>query len=419
MSPDVTGYSPCFRQQSPHLPHVNSIVLPAMSTGLFAGRRPYTFPVPGMPMGFFSLRLASFAVETVASAYRMVSLYSTRQCVEGSEMKRVKVAITVLLLSGLIISASGAFGFPSSLSPSGVSGMGSSLSGMSSPSSGLSSLGSVLGGLGGSGTPTSSLGGGSTPSSSLGGLSTPSSSLGSSSMPSSNLQVSTPSQSAFGNWNLNNMKFFSPDNRASAQPVSSIPESDYGSIMQALGSLPTQDQMSQYYGGGTATATPAPNATETDPFISEVSSTIPPDQVIFIEVSKNTMLIDPTNQGIILPNVTMNYKFSDSAKKLVLKRKAGVNYNGSQLYFGYANSDDVNNKYVYDYSIGSSLGESVQVLFTGSDGRVRITVNGVTKDLKPGEKYETISDQGGQRNVLDVTNWGLISKANIEVADTI
>ena len=325
-------------------------------------------------------------------------------------MKRVMVALMVLLLAGLIVTASGASGLPSSLSQYGVPSMGSSSLGQSTPMTGLSGFGTPSSSLGGLGTTKNSLGGSSTPTSSLGGFSTPS----------SNLQVSTPAQSAFGNWDLNNMKFFSPDNRASSAPLSSIPASDYNSIMQSLGNLPTQDQMSQYYGGGAATATPAPaNNTSTDTFKSEVSSTIPADQVIFIEVSKNSMLIDPSNQGMILPNMTMNYKFSDSEKKLVLKKKPGVDYNGSQLYFGYADSDDVNNKYSYDYSIGSSIGLSVQVLFSGADGRVRIKVNGVTKDLKPGEKYETISDQGGQRIVLSVTNWGLIPKANIQVSDTI
>ena len=322
-------------------------------------------------------------------------------------MKRVMVALTVLLLAGLIVTASGAFGLPSSLSQFSVPSMGSSSLGQSSPMTSLS----------GFGTPSSSLGGLGTTHNSLGGFSTPTSSLGSFSTPSSNLQVSTPAQSAFGNWDLNNMKFFSPDNRASAQPVSSIPASDYNSIMQALSQLPSPEQAQNYYGGG-ATPTPAPS-NNTDTFTNNVSSTIPSDQVIFIEVSRNSMLIDPTNQGIILPNMTMNYKFSDSSKKLILKKKAGVDLNASQLYFGYANSDDVNNKYVYDYSIGSSTGISVQVLFHGADGRVRIKVNGETKDLMPGTKYESITNEGNQRIVLDVTNWGLIPKANIEVADTI
>jgi hypothetical protein len=288
---------------------------------------------------------------------------------------------------------------------------------LSSPSSGLGGSSTPSSSLGGFSTPWSSLGGFSTPSISLGNIKTPSSSLGVNA-PSSDLQVSTPAQSAFGNWDLNNMKFFSPDNRASAQPASSIPESDYGSIMQALSQLPTPEQAQSYYGGGTATPTPTPS-NNTDTFITNVSSTIPSDQVIFIEVAKNTMLLDPTNQGIIIPNVTMNYKFSDSSKKLVLKRKAGVDYNASQMYFGYANSDDVNNRYVYDYSIGSSTGLSIQVLFAGADGRVRIKVNGETKDLMPGTKYESITNEGNQRIVLDVTNWGLVPKANIEVADTI
>ncbi len=61
----------------------------------------------------------------------------------------------------------------------------------------------------------------------------------------------------------------------------------------------------------------------------------------------------------------------------------------------------------------------MQVLFHGADGRVRISVNGVQKDLKPGEKYEAITTEGATRTVLDVTNWGLVPKANIEVKDTI
>jgi hypothetical protein len=341
-----------------------------------------------MHLGFFSLSPEPFAVETDAFAYRHRSLYSTLQRVEGSDMKRVMVALMVLLVAGLIVSASGAFSMPTSLSGLNIPSLSSSVSGLSTPSSSLS------------------------------GLSSPSSSLGSFSTPSSDMQVSTPASTAFSDWNLNNMEFFSPDNRATAQQASSIPASDLNAIMNSLGQLPTSDQMSQYYGGGTATATPTPT-NNTDTFITNVSSTIPADQVIFIEAAQNTMLLDPTNQGIIIPNVTMNYKFSDSAKKLVLKKKAGVDYNASQLYFGYANSDDVNNRYVYDYAIGSSTGISIQVLFAGADGRLRIKVNGVTKDLMPGTKYESITNEGNQRIVLDVTNWGLVPKANIEVADTI
>ena len=237
-------------------------------------------------------------------------------------------------------------------------------------------------------------------------------------MPSSNLQVSTPAQSAFNNWGLNDMAFFSPSNRASAQPASGLPGSDIEPILNMLSQMPTSDQMSQYYGAGstTATATPTPNATDT---FTEGSSTIPDDKIIFIEISRNTMLTDPTSQGIIIPNVTMGYQFSDSKKQLVLKRKAGVDINTSQIIFGLSDSDDVNNRYVFDYGVGSSPGIDVQVLFHGADGRVRISVNGVQKDLKPGEKYEAITTEGATRTVLDVTNWGLVPKANIEVKDTI
>ncbi len=312
-------------------------------------------------------------------------------------MKRVMVALMVLLLAGVIVS-SGAFSIPSSLS---------GLSGLNIPSLG-SSTSSVPKSLGSSFN---------TPSSSLGSFSTPSSSLGMS-VPSSNLQVSTPSQSAFNNWNLDNMEFFSPSNRASANPVSGLPGSDIEPILSMLSQLPTSDQMSQYYGSGntTATATPTPNATDA---FTEGSSTIPADQVLFIEVSKNSMLTDPTSQGIIVPNVTMNYQFSDTKKQLVLKRKAGMDYNTSQIIFGFSDSDDVNNRYVFDYNVGSSLGVDVQVLFHGADGRIRISVDGVQKDLKPGEKYESITTQGAIRTVLDVTNWGLVPRANIELKDKI
>jgi hypothetical protein len=237
-------------------------------------------------------------------------------------------------------------------------------------------------------------------------------------VPSSNLQVSAPEQTSFNNWGLNNLEFFSPTNRASAEPVAGLPGSDIEPILNMLSQMPTSDQMSQYYGAGTstATATPTPNATDT---FTEVSSTIPADQVLFIETSRNTMLVDPTAQGIIIPNVTMNYQFSDSKKQLILKRKAGVDYNTSQIIFGMADSDDVNNRYTFDYNIGSSLGIDVIVLFHGADGRARISVNGVQKDLKPGEKYETITTEGGTRTVLSVTNWGLVPRANINVTDTI
>ncbi len=308
-------------------------------------------------------------------------------------MKRVMVALMVLLIAGVIVS-SGAFSIPSSLSGLNIPSLGSSTS-----------------------IVPSSLGSYSTPSSSLGSFSTPSSNMGMS-MPSSNLQVSAPTQNAFNNWNLDNMKFFSPSNRASAEPVSGLPGSDIEPILNMLSQLPTSDQMSNYYGSGntTATATPTPNASDA---FTEGSSTIPADQILFIEVSRNQMLTDPTTQGIIVPNVTMNYQFSDTKKQLVLKRKAGMDYNTSQIVFGFSDSDDVNNRYVFDYNVGSSLGVDIQVLFHGADGRVRISVDGVQKDLKPGEKYETITTEGAIRTVLDITNWGLVPRANIEVKDTI
>jgi hypothetical protein len=46
-------------------------------------------------------------------------------------------------------------------------------------------------------------------------------------------------------------------------------------------------------------------------------------------------------------------------------------------------------------------------------------MKGETKDLMAGQKLESITNEGNQRIVLDVTNWGLVPKANVEVADTI
>ena len=302
-------------------------------------------------------------------------------------MKRVMVMLMVLLLAGLAISASGAFD------------VSSFLSGLNTPSFGASS----------SSVP-SSLG------TALSGYSPSSGSLGS--IPTSSLGMSVPQQSAFDNWGLNNLKFFSDDNHASATPASAIPASDVNSIVQMLSQLPSSDQMSQYYGGGTATATPTPTPNPTETF-QNVSTTIPDDQVIFIEVSRNTMLTDPTNQGVIVPNVTMNYQFSDSKKQLVLKTKPGVTLNGTKVIFGFSDSDDVNNRYVFDYGIGSSPYSGVSVVFMGADGRVSVIVNGVQKDLKPGEKAESITENGGERTVLDVTNWGLIPKSSIEIKDSL
>ena len=310
-------------------------------------------------------------------------------------MKRVMVVLTVLLLAGLTFSATAAFDLTSPLSQLGLSGFGSALpaqsatTGSTPSGSGLSSLSS----LGGFGFPTTDY---------------------MQSQPTGTTQATQDANSAFGNgWNLNNLQFFSPNNRASAQPVSMIPETDYSTLAQLMAQLPVSDASQ----AAAPTPTPAPNSTET--FTTNVTSTIPADSVIFVEVSRNTLLKDPTNQGMIIPNVTMNYKFSDSDKKLSLKKKAGVDYNASQIYFGFSDSDDVNNRYLFDYGIGSCPGISISVLFHGADGRVRIVVNGVQKDLMPGTKYEVISDQGNTRTTLDVTDWGLIPKSGITIADTI
>ena len=66
-------------------------------------------------------------------------------------MKRVMVSLMVLLVAGLIVSASGAFGIPTSLSGMGSPSFGSSLSGLSSPSSSLGGFSSPSSSLGGHG----------------------------------------------------------------------------------------------------------------------------------------------------------------------------------------------------------------------------------------------------------------------------
>lgn len=386
-------------------------------------------------------------------------------------MKRVTVILMALLMAGLTISASGAFGFPS-LGQSGTSGssLGSAFGALPSFGQGTtaSGLGSLMGGLGGStGTGTSGTGTGSSlPMSSLGslmsglggstgsgtGTSSPSSSLGSlmsglgtgtssgstspavqdsgssnpygsfsNFMPSSS-QYSMPAQTSLGSSSpLSSMSFFSPSNRASAQPVSSLPASDVNGIMQMLGNLPTQDQMAQNYGGGqtTTAANATPTPSNEDTFTTNVSSTIPSDQVLFIEISRETMLIDPSGQGFAVPNVTMNYKFSDTQKKLSLKSKPGVDINTTSVVFGNSDSNDVANKYVFDYAVGNSPVSSVSLAFHGADGRVKLRVNGKDVYLYPGQKTQVITDSGGQRVTFTVTDWGLIPKANVVVADTI
>lgn len=279
-------------------------------------------------------------------------------------MKRVTFVLTVLLLSGLLACAEGAFNFPASWSQMGM--------------------------------PT---------------FSTPS--YLQSVSPSSFLTTS-PGLSAFGGGSpLSGMQFFSPS-RATALPASGIPGSDIEPILQMLSKMPTQQQMQQYY--AQQSPTPTPNPVDT---FQGVSTAIPADQVIFVEVAKSTTLVDPTSAGMMIPNVTMNYQFNDKEKKLRLLRKnnTDVSLNSARVVFGFTEDNDRTGRYTFDYGIDKCPGYDVPVVFKGADGRISIMLNGTRKDLMPGQQAQILVTEGTTRTSVTVTNYGLVPKANIAVVD--
>ncbi|WP_148266446.1 hypothetical protein [Methanocella arvoryzae] len=240
-----------------------------------------------------------------------------------------------------------------------------------------------------------------------------SSNLGAISAPVTSSQVSTPS-TPFGssNWGLNNLQFFQPS-RATAQPPGSsglgIPASDVGPILQLMSQLPSPEQLQQYQN---PTPTPAPVNTFTS-----ISQEIPADQVIFLEVSKNIVFIDASAQGFKVPTVTMNYQYDDKNKKLLLKNKGGTDISGAKIIVGYTRQDDRDSTYLFDYNIGSVPYDDIPIVFTGSDGRVSIILNGTQKDLMPGEKAELTTQGNNLMTTITVSNFGLVPKSNIELKD--
>lgn len=287
-------------------------------------------------------------------------------------MRKPIVIIVSLLLAGLMVGSACAFSFPTGLT--GLSGL-----------SGLSS-----------GSPTTS------------------SLLGSSGVPTSNLGVSTPT-TPFGDssWALNGLSFFQPS-RATPQTTSStgtgIPASDANAIMQMLGQLPSPEEVQQ-------SANPTPTPTPVDTFTAAVTGQIPDGQVLFLDVSKNILYTDASAGGFKLPSVSMNYQFDSKNRKLILKNKNGTDYASAKIIVGYTRQNDVDGSYMFDYNLGSVPYDDIPIVFTGSDGRVRITLNGTQKDLMPNEKAESSSTSGNLMTSITVTNYGLIPVSNIEVKD--
>lgn len=183
--------------------------------------------------------------------------------------------------------------------------------------------------------------------------------------------------------------------------------------MQMFSQLPSPSSAQQYYsqqGAATPTPTPAPKFTD-------VSNVIPADQVIFIEVSKSTTLVDPSTGGITMPQVTMSWKYSDKTKQIILKKKNNTDYNASQLIFGYSEDNDQTGQYLFDYGIGSCPSVDIPVIFTGADGRISIMLNGEQKDIMPGKQAQVLYTEGNTRTSITVTNDGLVPRSNVQVVD--
>lgn len=248
------------------------------------------------------------------------------------------------------------------------------------------------------------------------GLSMPaaSSSFGSGTSPASNLEVSSPT-TPFGsnNWALNNQQYFQPSHatQQTAGTGMGIPSSDVGSILQMMSNLPSPQQVQQ---AQSATPTPTPVNTFT-----QVSTEIPADQVIFLEVSKNILYVDSSAAGFKVPTVTMNYQYDTKNKKLILKNKNGTDVSGAKIIVGYTRQNDVDGSYLFDYNIGSVPYDDMPIKFSGADGRISIMLNGTQKDLMPGEKAEASTRQDNLMISITVTNFGLIPKANIQVKDSL
>lgn len=213
-----------------------------------------------------------------------------------------------------------------------------------------------------------------------------------------------------GGWSINNMQFFKP-REAQTKSDMGLQSSDIGPIMQMLSQMPSPQQAQQYY-NPTPTPAPVPVAA-----FNSLPGTVPADSVLFIEISKTIMPVDPTSAGFAVPNVTMNYKYDANNNQLVLKKKNGTNYDGLSVVVGYIEDNQLNNVYKFDYTIGSSPYSDVKIVYTGSDGRASIVLGGTQKDLKKGEKAEYQYTEGNVKYIYSVVNYGLVPRTNFAVQD--
>lgn len=332
-------------------------------------------------------------------------------------MRRVLIAVIIIALFCGTATA-GVFGFPSSLSGTGLLSSGntaqnpysnylnpgssslvpSSPGGYPSTYVQPSSSGMSLNGISGVGN--------------MGGI-------GGTSMP-SGLFNSVPTTFDDKNWAVKNMQFFNGP-KASAKPPQGFSQQDMSAIMDYISKLPAPDQVQQYNNNtsqSSSSQTQNSSTNKTQEF-TNVSTVIPSDYVIFIEKTNMIMSTDP-NMQFAMPNVTGNYQYKDSDKSLWLKKKPGIDINQCNIVVGLDEQDDRVYKYTYDYDAGKVPDVTlmgVHVIFAGADGRVSIMYGDKRYDLMPGEKFEFDSQEGQAQITLSIKNYGLIPRSKISVQE--
>ena len=200
-----------------------------------------------------------------------------------------------------------------------------------------------------------------------------------------------------------------------------------GAILQMLSQLPTADQMAQPTSGynanpGVSNASNSTAQVPQDTFTTNVTGSVPSDSIIFVELSKTSMYLDPNQAGLKVPNVSMNYKFDENNKQLALKDKKAGDINTSSVVMGYIEENDATGAYLFDYDMGSGSSmnlKGIPIVFTGADGRIRITFNGTQTDLFPGQTAEINYIEGEQRHRLSIKNFGLIPRSSVKVSEKI
>ncbi|MCD1295637.1 hypothetical protein CUJ83_11575 [Methanocella sp. CWC-04] len=193
-------------------------------------------------------------------------------------------------------------------------------------------------------------------------------------------------------------------------------------IMDYMSKLPSPDQMTPVT-NDTITGTDDSQDTAEDvhaQFIS-VSPAVPSDSVIFIEVTDMTLPLSP-GMGFQVPKVDMGYQFSDTKKNLLLRNKAGVDVNTSNIVIGKFIEDDNTYTYSYDWDAGNAPDITLyglEILFVGVDGRVAISYDGKIIDMMPGQKYESNNKDSTNQKVFKIVNYGLIPRSGVQVVDEI